>query len=109
MPSIGSDVTRSGVEGGGYDETPIAPLLSLAEALRGLAAQLARITCPVLLFSSRVDHVVPPASGDFLAAHLAGPLERVFLEHSYHLATLDEDAPELEARAVAFARKVTAA
>ena len=31
---------------------------------------------------------------------------RVWLERSFHVATLDHDAPELEARAVAFVNKV---
>ncbi|HVB06253.1 MAG TPA: alpha/beta fold hydrolase [Acidimicrobiales bacterium] len=109
FPSIGSDIARAGPSGGGYDETPIAPLLSLAEALQDFAGRLGEVTCPVLLFSSRVDHVVPPSGGDFVEGHVAGPFERVFLEHSFHVATLDEDASELEARAVAFAQKVTAA
>ena len=39
------------------------------------------------------DHVVPPESGDLLAAQAAGPVERVWLERSFHVATLDYDAP----------------
>jgi carboxylesterase len=108
IPSIGSDINRPGVSGGGYGETPIAPLLSLVEAVRALAPRLGGITCPVLLFSSRVDHVVPTSTGDYFESKVAGPLERVHLEHSFHVATLDQDAAELEARAVAFAQKVTA-
>jgi carboxylesterase len=107
VPSIGSDIARPGVVSGGYDETPIAPLLSLSSAVGEVASRLSEVTCPTLLFSSRIDHVVPPSSGDFLEAKVAGPLERVYLEHSYHVATLDEDAAELEARAVAFAQKLT--
>ena len=37
-------------------------------------------------------------------ARVAGPVEHVWLERSYHVATLDFDAPEIERRAVAFAR-----
>jgi carboxylesterase len=109
LPSIGADISRPGPSAGGYDETPIAPLLSLAEALQDFGSRLGEVTCPVLLFSSRVDHVVPSSGGDFVEGHVAGAFERVFLERSFHIATLDEDAPELEARAVAFAQKVTAA
>ena len=60
----------------------------------------------MLLLSSRHDHVVPTASGDVLAESYGGPVERVFLENSYHVATLDNDAPEIEDRAIAFALKV---
>jgi len=49
---------------------------------------------------------VPPESGDVLAARAGGPVERVFLERSFHVATLDHDAPEIEDRAVAFVNKM---
>ncbi|MCU1490028.1 MAG: esterase [Acidimicrobiaceae bacterium] len=108
MPSIGSDVAKEAVQEGSYDATPIAALISLFEATVEVAAQLHEIVCPVLLFSSRTDHVVPTESGDLLQERVAGPLERVHLEASYHVATLDHDAAEIEARAVAFAQKVAA-
>jgi carboxylesterase len=55
--------------------------------------------------SSREDHVVAPESGDVLEASVKGPFERVFLERSFHVATLDWDAPVIEERVVAFAAK----
>ena len=48
---------------------------------------------------------MPPSSGDLLAASLGGPVERIFLERSYHVATLDYDQQEIEERAVVFASK----
>ena len=62
-----------------------------------------------LLSSSRVDHVVPPESGDLVEGTVAGPVERVWLERSFHVATLDHDAAEIEARAVAFVKKLMVA
>ena len=67
---------------------------------------MATFRCPVLLLSSRTDHVVPTESGDLLAAAVGGPLERVWLERSFHVATLDYDAAEIEERAVAFVNKL---
>jgi esterase/lipase len=72
-----------------------------------LASELDQIRCPVLLCTSPQDHVVPPSNSDFLAEHVTGPVERVTLERSYHVATLDHDKDEIESRAVDFARKVT--
>ena len=108
VPSIGSDIAKPSVEGGGYASTPIAPLLSLFEGVALVAERLDEVVSPVLLLSSRTDHVVPVASGDLLERSVSGPVERVFLEHSFHVATLDNDAPEIEERAVAFARKAVA-
>ena len=73
-----------------------------------LAPRLGDIRCPLLVLTSRNDHVVPPSAADFLAGRVSGEVERVVLERSYHVATLDYDRAGIEARAVEFARSVTA-
>ena len=55
------------------------------------------------MFSSRQDHVVDPVSGDVLERSVGGPVERVHLERSYHVATLDWDAPLIEEKVTDFA------
>ena len=108
MPGVGSDIAKEGVQESAYAGTPIAAAITMFGAIRDLDARLGEIRCPVLLFSSPQDHVVPPSNSDHLVAKVSGPLERVILERSYHVATLDHDAPLIEAGAVDFARKVTA-
>jgi carboxylesterase len=108
MMAIGSDIAKPNETELAYDRTPIKPLLSLMAAIGALEPRLADIRCPVLLFSSPQDHVVPPSAGDLLAARVGGPVERVMCERSYHVATLDYDGPEIATRTVEFARKVTA-
>jgi carboxylesterase len=105
-PGIGSDIARPDVHEVSYDGTPLAAALSLFDGVEEVALGLPEIRCPVLLFSSREDHVVPPTNGDLVAASVGGPCERVWLERSYHVATLDYDRDEVEARTVSF---VTAA
>jgi carboxylesterase len=109
MPAIGSDIAQPGVSELAYAATPIAPLRSLLGALPELETRLGEIRCPVLLFTSPQDHVVPPTSGDLLAARVSGPIERVACERSYHVATLDYDGPDITAATIDFAHKVTAA
>jgi carboxylesterase len=106
VPAIGSDIAMSDGTESAYDATPLEPMLSLFEGVDEIAERLGDLRCPVLLFSSRTDHVVPPESGDLLAARAAGPLERVWLERSFHVATLDYDALEIQERAVGFVNKV---
>jgi carboxylesterase len=108
LPAIGSDVAKPGVVEDAYHCVPVASLLSLFEAVGELAPRLGSIVCPVLLMTSRIDHVVPASHAELLAASLSGPLERVVLERSYHVATLDYDACELEQRTVAFVQKCCA-
>jgi carboxylesterase len=90
------------VEESAYPGTPVAAALSLFEGVGEVAGELDRITCPILLFSSRHDHVVPPTSGDVLQAGVRGPVERVWLERSFHVATLDYDADDIVHRTLAF-------
>ena len=51
--------------------------------------------------------MVEPVNGDFLAETFGGPVERISLERSYHVATLDFDKVAIFEAAVAFGRKVT--
>ena len=108
MPAVGNDIADPDQTELAYDATPVAPLLSMLEADDEIAALLGSIECPVLLMNSPQDHVVPPSSSDMIAERVSGPLERVTLARSYHVATLDYDKDEIERRAVEFARKVTA-
>ena len=105
-PGVGSDIAKEGSTELAYLGSPIAAALSLFDGIDGVAERLAQITCPVLLLSSRNDHVVPSSSGDVLVARVSGPIERVWLEDSYHVATLDHDAQLIESRTVAFVREV---
>jgi len=109
MDGIGSDIALPDASELSYPGTPVAALLSLFEAVGEVSANLASIRCPVLLLSSRDDHVVPSSNGDVLAASVSGPCERVWLERSYHVATLDYDREEIERRTVTFVGQVTAA
>jgi carboxylesterase len=109
MPGVGNDVAEPGQEELAYQESPLEPLLSLVE--QGTAevfGRLGEIRCPALVFSSRQDHVVPPTSADVFCARAGGPVERIDLDHSFHVATLDYDRGLIEQRAVEFAEKVTA-
>ena len=100
--AIGSDIAKEGVAEVSYPGTPLAAVLSLFAGVDEIESRLSEIHCPTLLFSSREDHVVDPLSGDIFERDVSGPVERIFLDRSYHVATLDHDAPEIEARTVAF-------
>jgi len=107
IPGVGGDLADPDAHELAYDLVPVRAALSLWDALVELAPRLGAISCPVLLLTSPNDHVVPPSAGDFLSARVSGPVEWVMLERSYHVATLDYDRAEIEARALAFARSVT--
>jgi len=107
MDGIGSDIADPDSTESAYRQTPLKPLLSLLDVERQIVPELSNITCPSLIITSRQDHVVPPENSDVLAEKVNGPVERVFLERSYHVATLDYDKDEIEQRIVEFAHRVT--
>jgi carboxylesterase len=107
LPGIGSDIADPDVVESAYAGTPLVPLLELMDGVTSITGRLAEITCPLLLVNSVQDHVVEPLNGDHLAEHFGGPLQRILLERSYHVATLDYDKERVIEAAVAFAQKVT--
>ena len=109
IASVGADIADPDVTESAYESTPLVPLLSLMDGLAALQPELATITCPVLIMTSANDHVVEPASSDYLATAVTGPIERIALGRSFHVATLDYDGDLVGQEAVAFAQKVTAA
>ena len=61
---------------------------------------------PLLLMNSPQDHVVEPAQTEFLADHYGGPVERVTLERSFHVATQDYDKELIVESTAEFASRV---
>ncbi|HJV08739.1 MAG TPA: alpha/beta fold hydrolase [Acidimicrobiales bacterium] len=108
LPGIGSDIADPSAREVAYDRLPVAALLSASRGLGELRPRLGDVRCPVLILSGRHDHVVPSVSGDVLAGAVSGPVERVWLERSAHVATLDLDREELERRVVEFSSRAAA-
>ncbi|MFM7687593.1 MAG: alpha/beta hydrolase [Actinomycetota bacterium] len=109
MPAIGSDIADPDVKESAYEATPLAPLLSLmVDGLAPLAECYSSMRQPLLLMNSPQDHVVDPAQAEFLAGNYGGPVERVTLERSYHVATQDYDRQLIFDATVGFARRVCA-
>jgi carboxylesterase len=107
MPGIASDIADPDQVELAYPEMPLDSLLSLNGAWSELQGRIEQIRIPTLIFTSPQDHVVAPSNSDVLALALAGPVERVSLDRSYHVATLDYDRDIINARAVEFARRAT--
>jgi carboxylesterase len=101
LDGIAGDLADPDAHEDGYDQLAIGPTLSLFDALDALDLAVEQ---PVLLFTSRQDHVVNPASSQLLVDRARNGVDHVFLERSFHVATLDHDHVLIEQRAVAFLR-----
>jgi len=109
LPGIGgdvADVADGDAREDAYDRLPVAALLSMSEALDEVTSGLGEVICPVLLLTSRHDGVVDTVSSDLVASAVAGPVWRIWLERSRHVATLDVERDEVARRIVQFGRDV---
>ena len=103
---IGSDIKKPGVVEQAYEKLPTRAMLGLSRLWVVTRGDLAKVTAPLLVFRSREDHIVEPASSEALLAGISSTdTTEVVLEDSYHVATLDNDAPKIFAESVAWIRQ----
>jgi carboxylesterase len=108
FPAIANDIKKPGVEEHGYDRTPLKATASMLRGWKSLRDDLPKVTQPLLVFRSEVDHVVDPSSARIISSTVSSRdvTERI-LGNSYHVATLDNDAPTIFEESVHFVRRVT--
>ncbi|TIC81123.1 alpha/beta fold hydrolase [Nocardioides sp. GY 10127] len=93
FPGIADDIAKEGVTEHGYTRTPLRAAHSMMRAWGPLRRDLPRVTAPLLYLRSDVDHVVDASSEAVITARVGGPVTRVALPDSLHVATLDHDLP----------------
>jgi carboxylesterase len=108
FPGIANDIKKPGVEERGYSRTPLRAADSMMRGWKQLVADLPRVTQPLLMFCSAEDHVVDTSSAEAIRASVSSRdvTERT-LENSFHVATLDNDAPTIFEESTYFVRRVT--
>jgi carboxylesterase len=107
FPGITNDIAKPGQDEGGYNRIPLRAAHSMNYGLwPAVRADIAKITQPVLLYRSAVDHVVEPSNVAWILGHIGShDVEERLLPRSYHVATLDYDAPDIFTGSVEFIRK----
>jgi carboxylesterase len=105
LKAIGSDIKKEGAAELAYDRTPVKAAATLPGLWKVTSQNLSQVTSPVLCFRSAEDHVVGPGSLEVLRRGLpADRLEVRQCPDSYHVATLDNDAPAIFAGSLDFVR-----
>jgi carboxylesterase len=89
-----------------YNATPLVCTKSACDGLVTVRENLGKIFVPSLLLTSRIDHTINWERGEDIVARSSGPVEQIWLEDSYHVATLDNDAALVEWATVAFLQRV---
>ncbi|WP_026571741.1 MULTISPECIES: carboxylesterase [Sediminibacillus] len=100
---IGSDIKRSGIKELAYEKTPVKSMGEIVTLTEKVKQNLSNITTPVLIFSSKEDHVVPPENSQLIYDSVSSTEKTLFpLEASYHVATLDNDKEVIANKAIQF-------
>lgn len=107
VPGIGSDIKAPGVIELAYAQVPV-PAIRQVYALAAVTRDLLpRVKCPTLVIQSREDHVVNPRNGPRIVRLLgANRVELLWLDNSYHVATLDNDKELIAQRTTAFIQSI---
>ena len=110
FPGIANDIKKPGGDEHGYTRTPLKAIHTLMKAWPPLVADLPKVTAPIIYFRSTEDHVVDEASQPLITSRVSSrDVTVVPLSESYHVATLDNDAPLIFDESVAFVARTTAA
>jgi carboxylesterase len=105
---IASDIKKPGVTELAYDQLPVKAAYQLSQLWVHTRADLAKVTQPLLVLRSTEDHVVEPDSARMLLEKVSSTdVREVLLEDSYHVATLDNDAPVIFENSLEFVRRLT--
>jgi len=104
--SIGSGIHKPDVTEHSYPRTPLKAVHALMRLWSDVRARLDLVYCPVLLFRSELDRVVPDTSKDIVLKHVSSEeITEVVLADSDHVAPLDNDADLIVAGTLEFLAK----
>ncbi|HLQ83988.1 MAG TPA: alpha/beta fold hydrolase [Pseudogracilibacillus sp.] len=103
IPGIGSDIKKEDITELAYDKTPIKSMGDIIELMKLVKMNLTKITMPILIFSSNVDHVVPPENSRSIYNQVSSKQKKfIELKNSYHVATLDNDKDLIYSKTIEF-------
>lgn len=109
LEAIGNDVKKQGVTELAYTRTPLKAAHSQLVAWQSVIRDLPDVTQPVLLLHSAEDHVVPASSSALILSRISSrDVTEILLLDSYHVATIDNDAPRIFDESAKFVERITA-
>ncbi|TYR81776.1 alpha/beta fold hydrolase [Priestia megaterium] len=90
-----------------YDKVPVRSMRELLHLMDETKELLSTVTCPALLLTSSIDHVVPPENSAYILNRIRSQIkQQVILSNSYHVASMDYDKDEIVIQASHFIESV---
>jgi carboxylesterase len=110
LKGIGNDIAKPGQDEGAYNRIPLKAMHSMTVGWAQIKADVDKVVQPLLLFRSAVDHVVEASNAAWILGHVrSADVEERLLPDSYHVATLDHDAPAIFAGSLEFVHRLAPA
>lgn len=109
VPGMVNDIKKPGSTDFLYPRIPLKAAASLMAGRARVRSYLPRVTAPIIFFRSVEDHMVDPQSARYLVNLVSSTeVTERRLDHSYHFATLDNDAPRIFEETIAFVDRIAA-
>lgn len=106
IPAIASDIKDPAEKEIAYEKVPVAGVQQIVKLSRVTRRDLPAYTRPVIIFKSKEDHVVPQKNAPYTYDRIGSTVkEMVWLENSYHVATMDFDKDLIFDKTDAFFKK----
>lgn len=107
---VANDIAEPGVRENADDRMPVPAMAEMAALMRRARAALPSISHPLIVFRSGTDHVIPRRNASKVLTRIGSATkELVECPRSFHVVTLDRDAPIVRERLLAFATGLDAA
>lgn len=102
---VGDDIATPGITELAYARIPMPAVVQMAELQRLARRDLRHVEAPAVVFRSTRDHVIPRANARRVFEALGSARkELVECPNSFHVISLDHDAPMVRARSLALLR-----
>jgi len=100
------DIKKPGISEPGYEILSTKATHEFIKLVDFVKKNLFKVKLPLLIFKSKDDHIIKVKSVDYTLKHISAENpELVWLENSYHVAPLDNDADLILKKSVEFIKK----
>lgn len=101
--AVGDDIAKPGVTELAYPEVPVPAIVTMTAFLKIARRDLGRVRAPTLVFAPAHDHTIPRSNPRRVLEALGSSSKAlVACPSSYHVISLDHDAPMVQERILAF-------
>ncbi len=106
MPGPGNDLKDPNAKETAYEKMSTKALHELVKLVDTVKKNITRVKAPARVFEARDDHVVPPENATYIYENISSKDKKlIWLENSYHVATLDFDKELIFKEAVDFIKQ----